>query len=124
MQQRPSHARERATVEFMSEFTLPLGPRDEGWIDLRNRLARTARELHFVAVASRSENGSSILMIAGSFAELALSIPMPPEEKATDGSTMGHLVDASTLFAAQVQQYSSATDRDDSDTPADALPDI
>ena len=111
-------------VNVMSEFSLPLGPRDEGWIDLRDRLARTARELHFVAVASQSENGSSILMIAGSFAEMAMSIPMPPEPKAADRMTMGHLVDASTLFAAQAQQYDTTTNGDDGATPADALPDI
>lgn len=121
MRQRSSHNGDRATVQSMSEFSLPLGPRDEGWIDLRNRLARTARELHFVAVASQSENGTSILTIAGSFAELAMSIPLRPEEKATDSYFMGHLVDASTRFAAQSQQYDTATDRD---IPADALPDI
>jgi hypothetical protein len=122
IRQRRSHAGDPATVKFMSEFTLPLGPRDVGWIDLRDRLARTARELHFVAVASQSENGSSILMIAGSFAEMAMSIPMPPDAKAADRLTMGHLVDASTRFAAQTQQYDAAADRQDRDTPA--LPDI
>ena len=115
--------RERAAVGPMSEFTLPLGPRDEGWIDLRNRLARTARELHFVAVASQSVNGSSILMIAGSFAELAMSIPMRPKDRNAGSLSMGSLVDASTLFAAQAQQYGRAADRDDSDL-TDALPDV
>lgn len=110
-------------VDFMSEFTLPLGRHDEGWIDLRKRLARTARELHFVAVASQSANGSSMLMIAGSFAELAMSIPMPPDDKPVGSLSMGNLVDASTLFAAQSQQHDSATDRDDSDAQADAPPD-
>jgi hypothetical protein len=121
MRQRSSHTGDRATVEFMSQFSLPLGPRDEAWIDLRNRLARTARELHFVAVASQSENGTSILTIAGSFAELAMSIPLRPEEKVADSSSMGHLVDASTRFAAQTQQYGAASDRD---IATDALPDI
>jgi hypothetical protein len=122
MRQRTPPDAAPATANFASEFTLPLGPRDEGWIDLRDRLARAARELHFVAVASQSENGSSILMIAGSFAEMALSIPMPPDEKVADRLTMGHLVDASTRFAAQSQQYVAAADR--RNRPAGDLPDF
>jgi hypothetical protein len=104
---------EEGAIDSMPEFKLPLGPRDEGWIDLRDRLARTARELHFVAVASESADGSSILMIAGRFAELAMSIPMRPEEKPAGVPSTGALVNASTLYAAQVQQYGHDAHRDD-----------
>jgi hypothetical protein len=57
-------------------------------------------------------------MIAGSFAEMAMSIPMPPDAKVADRLTMGHLVDASTRFAAQAQQYEAAGDRRDRDSTA------
>jgi hypothetical protein len=117
-------SRDRAAAEFASEFTLLAGPRGEGWIDLRNRLARSARELHFVAVASQSANGSSILMLAGRLADLAMSIPMRPEGKPQGGPATGALVSASTLFAAQVQRHGGETDGDGGDTPVGAAPDV
>src|ERR1700733_7398738 len=95
--------RNRTTAEPVSEFTLPLSQRDEGWIDLRERLAYAARELHFVAIASESINGTALLTIAGSFAEMAMTPPLPPPHPTMVSHFMGVLVDASTLFAAQVQ---------------------
>lgn len=83
----------------MSEFTLPLAPRDLGWIELRERLARAAREIHFSAVSVDAVNGSALLAIAGDLAALAMSIPLSPSQGAANG-----LVDASTLLAAQVQR--------------------
>jgi hypothetical protein len=119
-----SRRQELAVADVPSEFTLLVGPRGEGWVDLRNRLARSARELHFVAVASQSENGSSILTIAGRLAELAMSIPMRPEGKAPGDLTANTLVSASTLFAAQIQQYDDDADRKDADAPVGTAPDI
>ena len=83
----------------MSEFKLPLAPRDRSWIDLRERLARAARELHFSAVSGDAANGQTLLVIAGNLAGLALSIPERPIQQISGG-----LVDASTLFATQVLQ--------------------
>jgi hypothetical protein len=83
----------------MSEFKLPLTPRDRSWIDLRERLARAARELHFSAVSGDPTNGQTLLVIAGNLAGLALSIPANPAQRMSGG-----LVDASTLFATQVLQ--------------------
>ena len=85
----------------MSEYALPHAPRNRGWLELRDRLARAARDLHFSAVASDTASGPTLLMIAGNLAGLALSIPMhsaPPQ------ATSGGLVDASTLFATQLLQ--------------------
>ncbi|HEY8696688.1 MAG TPA: hypothetical protein VIM02_03660 [Rhizomicrobium sp.] len=83
----------------MSEFMLPLAPHDLGWIELRDRLGRAARELHFFAVSNEAVDGASLLVIAGNLARLAMSIPMGPAEAMSGG-----LVDASTLLAAQVLQ--------------------
>jgi hypothetical protein len=83
----------------MSEFMLPLAAHDQGWIDLRDRLGRAARELHFFAVSSEAVDGASLLVIAGNLARLAMSIPMCPAQ-----ATSGGLVDASTLLAVQVLQ--------------------
>jgi hypothetical protein len=95
----------------MSEFTLPLGPRDREWVELRERLARAARELHFSAVSNDSMNGAALLAIAGSLAGLAMSIPMCPAGSSSHGpihgpthGMSGGLVDASTLLATQVLQ--------------------
>jgi hypothetical protein len=85
----------------MSEFTLPLPPRERSWLELRERLARAARELHFSAVAGDAANGPTLLVIAGNLAGLALSIPTSPTP--TQG-TPGGMVDASTLFATQILQ--------------------
>jgi hypothetical protein len=81
----------------MSEFKLPLGPRDQGWIILREQLACVARELHFVATSIDAVNSTVLLMAARNFATLAMSIPMCPAQ-----ATFGQLVDSSTLLAAQV----------------------
>jgi hypothetical protein len=119
-----SDSRDETVAAFPSEFTMLVGPRGDGWIDLRTRLARSARELHFVAVASQSANGSSILMIAGRLAELAMSIPMRPEAKPPDELAAGTLVNASTLFAAQMQRFGGEADREDDAIPAGTAPDI
>jgi len=81
----------------MSEFKLPLGPRDQGWIDLRERLACVARELHFVAVSNGAINGAVLLVAARTFGGLAMSIPLGPAKPPLDG-----LVDAPTKLAAQI----------------------
>ena len=91
----------------MSEFKLPLASRDRSWLELRERLARAARDLHFSAVANDTGNGPTLLMIAGNLAGLALSIPMHPTQ-----TTSGALVDASTLFATQILQRDMQTDDD------------
>jgi hypothetical protein len=96
----------------MSEFTLPLTPRERGWLALRGRLARAARELHFSAVSNEAVNGPTLLVIAGNLAGLALSIPMPP---APTQAPSGGLVDASTLFAAQILQRDMQTGDDATD---------
>ena len=83
----------------MSKFKLPLAPRDRGLIDLRERLACAARELHFSAVSGDATNGQTLLVIAGNLAGLALSIPARPAQQRSGG-----LVDASTLFATQILQ--------------------
>jgi hypothetical protein len=93
----------------MSEFELPLAPRDRSWLDLRERLARVARELHFSAISNDNGNGPTLLMIAGNLAGLALSIPMSP---APTQETSGGLVDGSTLFATQILQHDMQTDDD------------
>lgn len=64
----------------MCEFSLPLSQRDRRWIHLRERLARAAREIHFVAIASDTENGPMLLRVAESLGGLAMSIPMTPRQ--------------------------------------------
>ena len=93
----------------MSEFALPLSPRDQEWIEFRERLARAARELHFSATSGETANGPTLLVIAGNLAGLALSIPMPPA-RVKDMS--GGLVSAYTLFATQILRRAMQTDRD------------
>jgi hypothetical protein len=93
----------------MSEFALPLPPRERSWLELRERLAHAARELHFSAVSGDATNGPTLLVIAGNLAGLALSIPMSPNS--TQG-TPGGVVDASTLFATQILQRDMQTDGD------------
>jgi hypothetical protein len=83
----------------MSEFKLPLAPRDQGWIELRERLARAAREMHFFAVSSEAGNGAALLAIAGNLAGLAMSIPLSPTP-----SSGGGCVKPSTLCATQILQ--------------------
>ena len=91
----------------MSEFRLPLTQRDCSWLELRERLARAARELHFSAVSGDAANGPTLLVIAGNLAGLALSIPMSPTP---NQGTPGGVVDASTLFATQVLQRGMQAD--------------
>ncbi len=94
----------------MSEFALPLTPRDQEWIEYRERLARAARELHFSATSGDAANGATLLVIAGNLAGLALSIPMPP---APVQDTTGGPVSAYTLFATQILNRAMQTDGDD-----------
>jgi len=89
----------------MPEFTLPLSVRDQEWIALRERFARAARDMHFVAVSSDAVNGAMLLAVAGSLAELAMSIPLCPAPTTV-------LVDASTLLATQILQQGGRTDDD------------
>jgi hypothetical protein len=96
--------RRQRAVEFMPKFTLPLGSSDPGWIELRERLARLASEMHFCAVSNEALNGARLLAIAGNLAGLALSIPMYPTQ-----TTSGGLVDALTLIATQVLQNDQHT---------------
>jgi len=99
----------------MSEFALPLTARERGWVELRERLARAARELHFSAVSDRSANGPTLLVIAGNLAGLALSIPA---RTVCAPAIPGGPVDASTLFAAQILQCDGQdTDRREARTP-------
>ena len=93
----------------MSEFKLPLTPHDRERLELRERLAHAARDLHFSAVSGEAANGPALLVIAGNLAGLALSIPMPP---APVKDTSGGLVAASTLFATQILQRDRQTDGD------------
>jgi len=86
----------------MLESKWSIAPRDRAWIVLRERLAHTAREMHFAAISNDTVNGASLLRIAGNFAALAMSIPMEPVRE-----TVGGLVDASTLVAAQMLKPSS-----------------
>jgi hypothetical protein len=69
---------------LMSEFTLSLGPRDQQWLDLRERFARAARELHFNAISNSAGNGAALLAISGNLARLAMSIPLPPTQGELD----------------------------------------
>ena len=88
----------------MSEFALPLTPRDQEWIEYRERLARAARELHFSATSGDAANGATLLVIAGNLA------PMPP---APVQDTTGGPVSAYTLFATQILNRAMQTDGDD-----------
>lgn len=67
-------------ARLMSEFALPLVPRDQQWLALRERFARAARELHFNAISNTAGNGAALLEISGRLARLAMSIPLPPTE--------------------------------------------
>ena len=74
---------------------------------MREQLARAAREVHFAAVASETVNGTALLVIAETFAGLAMSIPMSPTR-----AMPGGLVDTSTLLATQILQHDSRPDDD------------
>ena len=83
----------------MPLYALPLTPRDQRWLVLRDRLARAARDMHFSAVSSDAMNGAAMLVIAGNLASLALSIPV----KSASDMAIGP-VEASTLLATQILQ--------------------
>lgn len=83
----------------MPEFALPLTPRDRGWNEMRERLSRAAREMHFYAFSNGAVNGAALLVISGKLAGLAMSIPLEPSNIGAVG-----LVDSSTLFATQILQ--------------------
>ena len=91
----------------MLDITPPSGARDQAWSDLRDRLARAARELHFSATSPGISHGATLLAIAGNLAALAMSIPMA-------GSTPAppQLVEASTLLAVQLLQDRTPRPRD------------
>jgi hypothetical protein len=89
----------------MLDITPPSGARDQAWSDLRDRLARAARELHFSATSPGISHGATLLAIAGNLAALAMSIPMA-------GSTPPQLVEASTLLAVQLLQDRTPKPRD------------
>jgi hypothetical protein len=89
----------RVMVGSMPEFARPLPRRDEGWIDLRERLARAARQLHYLAVSDEAVNGAALLVVSGNLARLALSIPVPASSALSAG-----WVDASTLISVQTSQ--------------------
>jgi hypothetical protein len=89
----------------MSEFSLPLSIRDRAWIEFRERLARAARNMHFVAVSNDTASGAKLLVVSGNLADLAMSIPMSPAP-----GMSGALVDASTLFAVQILQRDADND--------------
>lgn len=73
----------------MSDLAVAHGSRAQGWIDLRERLARAAREIHFFAVASDAVNGTALLKISGNLAGLAMSIPLRPSRTAPIGLVTG-----------------------------------
>ena len=83
----------------LTEFTPGPGGRDQAWLDLRDRLGRAARELHFSATSpgAGSGHGATLLAIAGNLAALAMSIPIGPAQ-----TSPSQLVEASTLLAAQL----------------------
>jgi hypothetical protein len=83
----------------MTDFALPLTPRDRGWNEMRECLARAAREMHFYAFSNGAVNGAALLIISGKLAGLAMSIPLEPSNIGSVG-----LVDSSTLFATQILQ--------------------
>jgi hypothetical protein len=93
------------------EFSLPLSPRDQGWLDLRERLARAAREIHFSAISREASHGATLLMIAGNLAALAMSIPMPSRPAPPLCAPTG-LVEPYTLLAVQLLQQRPDGSRD------------
>jgi len=83
----------------MLKLAQPLAPRDLGWIELRQRLARAAREMHFFAFSADAPSSAAVLAISRKLAELAMTIPLDSSHIESVG-----LIDASTLFAKQVLQ--------------------
>jgi hypothetical protein len=93
------HRRE-LTERKMSDFVLPPAPLDHKWLELRERLASTAREMHSFAVTGNPVNGATILVMAAYFAELAMSIPLTPVPVTPFG-----LVHPITPVASQALQH-------------------
>jgi hypothetical protein len=91
-----------------------LSPRERGWIDLRERLAHAAREIHFSAFSSGTPNSAALLAIAGNLAGLAMSIPLEPARVGSSGP-----VDASTLLATQILQLALQTQSNSNSADAD-----
>jgi hypothetical protein len=96
----------------MREFSNVLSPRDQGWLDLRERLARAAREMHFSATSLETGHGAALLMISGNLATLAMSIPMPSCPAAAERAPTA-LVEPYTLLAVQLLQQRPDWSRDD-----------
>jgi hypothetical protein len=92
----------------MAEFSQPFTERERGWLELRERLSRAARETHFFAYSNDAAGSPGLLVISANLAALALSIPMVRARTMSGG-----LVEASTLFATQILQC---------DPPADGRP--
>jgi hypothetical protein len=110
----------QATAETTPGAQLLLTWQGPGWNELRQRLVRAARELHFVAYADDSANTTFLLSFSERFAELALSIPAGPERQAQGVRFPGDLVDAQTLLAAHILKYDEATDSETLDVPTSA----
>jgi hypothetical protein len=110
--------KKEVTAEIVPNLALSLASQDPGWIDLRQRLARAARELHFVAFTDELANATYLLSISERFAELALSIPARPEEEAPAIRFQDGLVNATTLFAAHLLHYDEGTCGEPLDVPA------
>jgi hypothetical protein len=98
----------------MSELLSPWASRDRGWLELRVRLARAAREMHFSALSSDAVNSAALLAMAENLANLAISIPMNPAASGIPSRP----VDASTLVATQILQFSGPTRLRNSDRKA------
>jgi hypothetical protein len=85
----------------MTEFRPPTRSLDQGWLDLRERLARAAREIHFSAVSDETNHGAMLLTIAGNLAALAMSIPgLSARSAARKAPTP--LVESTTLLNTQI----------------------
>jgi hypothetical protein len=84
-----------------SGFPPPPNPREQGWLDLRERLARAAREIHFSAVSRDASHSATLLMIAGNLATLAMSIQVTRSPAAQHCAPTGP-VEPYTLLAAQL----------------------
>jgi hypothetical protein len=115
---RVSITEKHVTAEFEPDVTPLPDMRGSGWTDLRGRLGRAARELHFVAFASDTPNSGDLLLVSERFADLALSIPMNSEQEAADPRFPQGLVSATTLFTAHLLHYDEGADNEALDIPA------
>jgi hypothetical protein len=93
----------------MLDSIQPTIQQEREWIELRERVAKAARELHFLAFSSPSTKCAAVLAIAQNFAKLAMSIPPRPE-------TLHGVVDGST------SDSDSASRRDPSEPRAKRIP--